>query len=100
MGKILYFCQQSRTWGSHHQMNNYLSTYRDFISGSSSWYKLLFVCFIVLVFFMLTGILGMAAVMITGSFSLQEAASMMNNPGPADIPALKLFQAIQTIGLF
>jgi membrane protease YdiL (CAAX protease family) len=100
MGKILYFCQLSRTKGFHPQMNNFLSKYRDFISGSSAWYKLLFVCFLVLVIFMLTGLLGLATIMITGNLTLQEAASVMNNPGPADVPELKLFQAIQTIGLF
>jgi uncharacterized protein len=81
-------------------MNNYLLKFRDFVSGSSAWYKLLFVCFLVLLFFMLAGILGMAAVMISGSLTLQEATSILNNPGPADIPGLKLSQALQTIGLF
>ena len=81
-------------------MNNYLSKYRDFVSGSSAWYKLLFVCFLVLVFFMLTGILGLVTVMISGNLTLQEAASVMNNPGPADVSEFKLSQAIQSIGLF
>jgi len=81
-------------------MNNYLSKFRDFVSGSSAWYKLLFVCFLVLAFFMLTGILGMVTLMISSSLTLQEAVSILNNPGPADIPVLKLSQALQTIGLF
>jgi membrane protease YdiL (CAAX protease family) len=81
-------------------MSSYLSKYRYFVSSSSAWYKLLFVCFLVLVFFILAGILGLVTVMITSNLTLQEAASIMNNPGPADISDLKLFQAIQTIGLF
>jgi membrane protease YdiL (CAAX protease family) len=52
------------------------------------------------VFFLLTGILGLVVVMITGNLNLQEAVSLMNHPGPEDISDLKLFQAIQTIGLF
>lgn len=81
-------------------MNHYLSKFRDFVSGSSAWYKLLFVCFLVLVFFMLTGILGLVTIMISNSLTMQEAASILNHPGPADIPVLKLSQALQTIGLF
>jgi CAAX protease family protein len=81
-------------------MNNYLSRFRDFVSGSSAWYKLLFVCFLVLVFFMLTGILGLFTLMIANNLTLQQTASVLSNPGPADIPELQLSQAIQTIGLF
>jgi uncharacterized protein len=81
-------------------MNLYLSKFRDFVSGSSAWYKLLFVCFLVLVFFMLTGILGLVTIMMNNGLTLQDAASLLNNPRPADIPALKLSQALQTIGLF
>ena len=81
-------------------MNNYFTKFRDFVSGSSAWYKLLFVCFLVLVFFILTGILGLITVMITNSLTLQEATSILENPGPEDIHELQLSQAIQTIGLF
>lgn len=49
---------------------------------------------------MLTGILGLVTIMISHGLTLQDAASLLNNPGPADIPALKLSQALQTIGLF
>jgi membrane protease YdiL (CAAX protease family) len=81
-------------------VTSYLSKYRDFVSGSSAWYQLLFVCFLVMVFFILAGILGLAAVMMTGTLTMQEAASAMTNPGPANIYEFRLFQAIQTTVLF
>jgi membrane protease YdiL (CAAX protease family) len=81
-------------------MKSYLSNYKDFVAGSSYWYKLLFVCFLVLLFFMLTGMLGLATIIVFGKHSLRDAAFLIDNPGPVDIFDLKLFQAIQTIGLF
>jgi membrane protease YdiL (CAAX protease family) len=81
-------------------MNRYLSKYRDFVSGSSAWYKLLFVCFLLLLFFLLTGILSLLTILISSNRPLQEAASIISNPGPEDIFELKLSQSIQSIGLF
>jgi membrane protease YdiL (CAAX protease family) len=99
-GQKTLLLQPVRTREFHDDMNNYLSKFRDFVSGSSAWYKLLFVCFLLLVFFMLTGILGLVTVMIGNSLTMQEAVSILNNPGPAEVPVLKLSQALQTIGLF
>jgi len=86
--------------GFHGEMNSYLSKYREFLSGSSAWYKLLFVCFLVLLFFLLSGILGLVTIMISGNLTLLETTSVISNPGPDDVFELRLSQAIQSIGLF
>ncbi|MBN1416221.1 MAG: CPBP family intramembrane metalloprotease [Bacteroidales bacterium] len=81
-------------------MSDSFSRYRDFVMSSSPWYKLLFVFFLILVFFLLTGIIGLITVMITFKMSLLEVTSVLNNPDIADIHVIKLLQVIQTIGIF
>jgi len=81
-------------------MSSFLLQYKGFIVNSSPWYKLLFVFFLVLLFFLFTGGIGLAAVMIIYKLDLQEVLTIMNNPGTPDIGIIRLLQVIQTIGLF
>jgi uncharacterized protein len=81
-------------------MKDFFLSYRNFVGNASPWYKLLFLLFLVLTFFMVAGAVGLVTVSVLFKLNMHDISSIMDHPDAEGLPIIQILQAVQTISMF